>query len=73
MTEEFSINNEQMGKRIRELREKEGLTQQEFNERMNNPDYFQIEDPHENRSHAHEMPAEETESNEQTEENGQEM
>ena len=25
MTEEFSINNEQMGKRIRELREKEGL------------------------------------------------
>lgn len=56
-----------------EQAEKEGLTQQEFNERMNNPDYFQIEDPHENRSHAHEMPAEETESNEQTEENGQEM
>ena len=27
MTEEFSINNEQMGKRIRELRDKEGLTQ----------------------------------------------
>lgn len=40
---------------------------------MNNPDYFQIEDPHENRSHAHEMPAGETESNEQAEENGQEM
>ena len=28
---------------------------------MNNPDYFQIEDPHENRSHTHEMPAEESE------------
>ena len=53
--------------------EKEGLTQEEFNERMNNPDYFQIEDPHENRSHAHEMPAEETVSDEQAEENGQEM
>lgn len=36
--------------------EEEGLTQEEFNERMNNPDYYQIEDPHENRSHAHEIP-----------------
>lgn len=44
-----------------EKAEAEGLTQEEFNERMNNPDYFQIEDPHENRSHAHEMPAEESE------------
>lgn len=42
-----------------EQAEKEGLTQEEFNDRMNNPDYYQIEDPHENRSHAHEMPAEE--------------
>lgn len=41
-----------------EKAEAEGLTQEEFNERMNNPDYFQIEDPHENRSHAHEMHAE---------------
>lgn len=32
MTEEFSINNEQMGKRIRELREKEGLTQDALSE-----------------------------------------
>ncbi len=56
-----------------ERAEREGLTQEEFNERMNNPDYFQIEDPHENRSHAHEAPAEETESNEQAEENEQEM
>lgn len=35
--------------------EKEGLTQPEFNDRMNNPDYYQIEDPSENRSHKHEM------------------
>lgn len=42
-----------------EQAEKEGLTQEEFNERMNNPDFYQIEDPHENRSHVHEMPAEE--------------
>jgi hypothetical protein len=35
--------------------EDEGLTQEEFNERMNNSDYYQIENPHENRSHAHEM------------------
>ena len=41
-----------------ELAEKEGLTQEEFNDKMNNPDYYQIEDPHENRSHMHEMPAE---------------
>ncbi len=37
-----------------EMAERQGLTQEEFNERMNNPDYYQIEDPHENRSHAHE-------------------
>lgn len=43
-----------------ERAETEGLTQKEFNERMNNADYFQIEDPHENRSHAHEMPMEKT-------------
>lgn len=41
-----------------EKAEQEGLSQEEFNDRMNNPDYFQIEDPHENRSHAHEMPEE---------------
>jgi hypothetical protein len=42
-----------------EKAEEEGLTQEEFNERMNDPDLYQIEDPHENRSHAHEMPTEE--------------
>jgi len=36
--------------------EEEGLTQKQFGDRMNNPDYYQIEDPHENRSHAHELP-----------------
>lgn len=35
--------------------EEENLTQEEFNDRMNDPDLYQIEDPHENRSHAHEM------------------
>jgi hypothetical protein len=48
--------------------EEEGLDQHEFSERMNNPDYYQIEDPHENRSHAHEMPG-----NELSEEQEQEM
>lgn len=50
-----------------EKAEKEGLTQEEFNDRMNNPDYFQIEDPHENRSHAHELPAEEQGQEEEAE------
>lgn len=31
--------------------ESEGLTQKEFNDRMNNPDLYQIEDPSSNRSH----------------------
>jgi hypothetical protein len=35
--------------------EQEGLSQSEFNERMNNPDNFQIECPSENRSRKHEM------------------
>lgn len=55
-----------------EQAEAEGLTQEEFNDRMNSPDYYQIEDPHENRSHAHEMPSDE-QGEEQGEENGQEM
>lgn len=53
-----------------EQAEKEGLTQEEFNERMNNPDYFQIEDPHENRSHSHEMPAEDIASENRVENTG---
>lgn len=39
-----------------EKAEKEGLTQEQFNNRMNNPDLYHIECPHENRSHSHEMP-----------------
>lgn len=51
-----------------EKAEAEGLTQDEFNDRMNVPDLYQIEDPSENRSHAHEMP-----DKEQSEEAEQEM
>lgn len=29
----------------------EGLTQKQFNDRMNNPDLYQIEHPQNNRSH----------------------
>jgi len=52
--------------------EEEGLSQEEFNDRMNNPDYYQIEDPHENRSHAHEMPGNEP-INDQSNEMEQDM
>ena len=43
-----------------EKAEKEGLTQEQFNNRMNNPDLYHIESPHENRSHSHEMPKTQT-------------
>jgi len=36
--------------------EAEGLTQQQFNERMNDPDLYQLEDPSTNRSHRFEKP-----------------
>ena len=36
--------------------EKQGLTQKEFNDRMNNPDLYQIEDPKSNMSHKFESP-----------------
>ncbi|MDE6755420.1 MAG: hypothetical protein K2J82_12545 [Muribaculaceae bacterium] len=36
--------------------EAEGLTQSQFNERMNNPNLYQIEHPSENTSHKHELP-----------------
>ena len=47
--------------------EEEGLTQKEFNERMNNPDLYQIEDPGKNRSHTYEMPDEEQSETEEIE------
>ena len=42
----------------REVRkaEEKGLPQAAFNDLMNNAKLYQIEDPKENRSHAHEMP-----------------
>lgn len=46
-----------------EKAEKEGLTQERFNNRMNNPDLYHIESPHENRSHSHEMPKTQTNNN----------
>ena len=36
--------------------QKEGLSQKEFNDRMNNPDLYQIESPSSNRSHKFEEP-----------------
>lgn len=40
--------------------EQENLTQEEFNDRMNDPDLYQIEDPSSNRSHKYEMTDRET-------------
>lgn len=34
-----------------EVAKQQGLTQQEFSERMNDPDLYQLEDPSSNRSH----------------------
>lgn len=48
-----------------EKAEKEGLTQEQFNNKMNNPDYYHIESPHENRSHFHELPRVQIKNNEQ--------
>jgi hypothetical protein len=33
-----------------------GMTQKEFNDHMNNPSYYQWEDPSSNRSHKNEKP-----------------
>ncbi len=52
-----------------EKSEKEGLTQEQFNNRMNNPDLYHIESPHENRSHSHEMPKTQINNNMQTHNN----
>lgn len=52
-----------------EKAEKEGLTQEQFNNRMNNPDLYHIESPHENRSHSHEMPKTQPKNNTQTHNN----
>lgn len=49
--------------REREKAFDEGLTQQEFNDRMNDPDLYQLEDPHNNRSHKYEDKSEYQRSN----------
>ncbi len=49
------------------IAEQEGLTQAEFNDKMNNPDLYQIEDPSSNRSHQFEATEEKTEDVETTE------
>lgn len=49
-----------------EKAEKEGLTQKEFNDRMNNPKILQIEDEGSNKSHAFEMPRDQATNNVQT-------
>lgn len=46
--------------------EKEGLTQEQFNDKMNNPDLYQIEDPSSNRSHQFEENIEEERTKEET-------
>lgn len=50
------------------LAEQEGLTQAEFNDKMNNPDLYQIEDPSSNRSHQFEETEEATENDNVTNE-----
>ena len=42
--------------REKEKAKAEGLSQKEFNDRMNNPDKYQLEDPSSNRSHQYEQP-----------------
>jgi hypothetical protein len=42
--------------REKEAAEAEGLTQEDFNDRMNDPDKYQLEDPSSNRSHRYEQP-----------------
>lgn len=38
--------------------QQEGLTQKQFNDRMNDPNKYQLEDPSSNRSHQFEQPRE---------------
>lgn len=52
--------------------EKEGLTQQQFNDKMNNPDLYQIEDPSTNRSHQFEAKEENMEEENVEKENTEE-
>lgn len=58
--------------REKERAEAEGLSQEEFNDKMNDPDLYQIEDPHNNRSHQYEKPREESEQQEDSNEDSEE-
>ncbi len=42
--------------REKKMAMEKGWTQKQFNDYMNNPDFYRIEDPHLNRSHKFEMP-----------------
>ena len=42
--------------REKQMAMEKGWTQKQFNDYMNNPDFYRIEDPHLNRSHKFEMP-----------------
>jgi hypothetical protein len=42
--------------RLKAKAEAEGLSQKQFNDRMNNPDLYQLEEPSANRSHRFEKP-----------------
>ena len=42
--------------REKQIAMQKGWTQKQFNDYMNNPDFYRIEDPHLNRSHKFEMP-----------------
>ena len=42
--------------REKQLAMQKGWTQKQFNDYMNNPDFYRIELPHNNRSHRFEMP-----------------
>ena len=42
--------------REKKMAMEKGWTQKQFNDYMNNPDFYRIEDPHWNRSHKFEMP-----------------
>ena len=42
--------------REKEAAEAKGMSQKDFNDHMNDPNKYHLEDPHENRSHKHEKP-----------------
>jgi len=45
-------------RRLEQKAQEHGWTQEELNAYAQNPSWYQVEDPHENRSHKHELPDE---------------